>query len=247
MRSSYYGIAFWQGLFFESATIDLWQGVSTVCLAELHGVCQCAAQYLLAVRTAPKCAALQSGTSWLSCVTSAAELAFTQRTLSCRTLTVLVSCCGLAICSLQVQTHACCIATCGEHARQLSSSACALRCKLRRVCRDSKGKGPGWNAKGGSGGRGHKRPPGLKEQRVLEDHALRHGAAAVHAARVLAGIAVLAREHDSCGLLQMPPQACPGLGDVAHVMLHAYTLLDTFLVVRLALRPLCCVAAVADG
>lgn len=75
-----------------------------------------------------------------------------------------------------------------------------------------------------------------REQRVLEDHALRHGATAVHAARVLAGIAVLAREHDTCGLLQMPPQGCPGLGDVVHVMAHTYALLDGFLLVRIHLE-----------
>lgn len=56
MRSSYYGIAFWQDLFLESSTADAWQQVSTACLAELYAVCQCAAQYVLALQEAPKCA-----------------------------------------------------------------------------------------------------------------------------------------------------------------------------------------------
>lgn len=64
-----------------------------------------------------------------------------------------------------------------------------------------------------------------------------HAARSAHAdnsggVQVLVDIGCAARAHDQTGLLQMPPQGVPGLGDVAHVLLYAYALLDTFIMVR---------------
>jgi hypothetical protein len=72
----------------------------------------------------------------------------------------------------------------------------------------------------------------LREQRALEDYAFRKGFACLAAVQLMTDVAVLSHEHDSSSLLQMPPEGVPGLADVVHVMLHAYALLDLFLLVR---------------
>ena len=98
------------------------------------------------------------------------------------------------------------------------------------MCRQDQ-KSPEWNANAGKPRKSRSKPP-LKEQTLLEDYALRHGAAVTRSVQILADVATLGREHDLYGLLQMPPEGVPGLGDVAHVLLHTYALLDLFLMVR---------------
>jgi hypothetical protein len=200
IRSSFHGIAFWRGLFLDSVGSDVWQNVATVCLAQVHGVCLCVAQYVAAVNQAPKCAFSAS-----------------MQSLFMRSVDMI----------MLYKSHAAAIAHCNNCCAQ----ARGRRRSSYKLCRQQ-AKGPEWN-RGAQRERKAARPrPVLKEQKLVEDYALRHGDAAVHSAHVLADVACLARQHDECGMLQMPAEGVPGLADVAHVMMYGYALLDTFLMVR---------------
>jgi hypothetical protein len=58
LRSTYYGIAFWQDVFYDHLGSDVWQPLATECLAEVHGMCECAMQYVHSFRRNSTCALL---------------------------------------------------------------------------------------------------------------------------------------------------------------------------------------------
>lgn len=72
-------------------------------------------------------------------------------------------------------------------------------------------------------------PQPLMEQLLLEDYLQNELMPCIWSASILTDIAVLSHTHDACGLLQMPPPGVPGFADVLQVLLHAYVLLDKFM------------------
>jgi hypothetical protein len=98
-------------------------------------------------------------------------------------------------------------------------------------CCRAHGDAPKWNVSSGGLGNTPRIKPVLREQMLLEIYAFRNGVACTRAVQVLTDVAALSRAHDSCGLLQMPLAGVPGIADVVHVLLHAYALLDAFLLV----------------
>lgn len=103
------------------------------------------------------------------------------------------------------------------------------------MCCSSQKAAPKWNDVQASSVKPARSYIALHEQAALEDFAFRNGLGCLAAVQLLTDVAVLSHEYDSSGLLQMPPEGLPGLADVVHVMLHAYALLDLFLLVRSSL------------
>lgn len=93
-------------------------------------------------------------------------------------------------------------------------------------------KPPDWNDKSREAIRAKRAARVPREQRLLEDYAAHNGTACLRAAQLLRDVAALSLRHDTCGLLQLPPEGVPGFADVLHVLLHTYALLDHFLLVR---------------
>lgn len=69
----------------------------------------------------------------------------------------------------------------------------------------------------------------LPQRVVFEEQLVARHMLCIWAARLLTDVAVLSREHDTCTLLQMPPDGVPGLADVLQTLLTAYALLDKHL------------------
>ena len=101
------------------------------------------------------------------------------------------------------------------------------------VCRKD-AKAVQWNARGVASMRSLPGPS--KEQLFVEDYLQRRWQSCCWAATIVTDVASLSREHDSYGLLQMPPPGTPGFADVVQLLLQSYALLDRFMLVRLRLR-----------
>lgn len=55
----------------------------------------------------------------------------------------------------------------------------------------------------------------------------------IWAAQILTDIAVVSYMHDTCALLQMPPEGVPGLADIVQQLLSTFAVMDQYLEVRL--------------
>lgn len=64
---------------------------------------------------------------------------------------------------------------------------------------------------------------------VFEEQLVARHNLCMWAARLLTDVSVLSHEHDTCTLLQMPPDGVPGLADVVQLLLTTYALLDKHL------------------
>lgn len=74
---------------------------------------------------------------------------------------------------------------------------------------------------------------------LFEEHLIARYNLCMWAARLLTDVSLLSHEHDTCTLLQMPPDGVPGLADVVQSLMDAYSLLDK----HLEVSPPCCSSA----
>lgn len=72
----------------------------------------------------------------------------------------------------------------------------------------------------------------LPQRVVFEEQLVARHNICMWAARLLTDVAVLSHQHDTCTLLQMPPDGVPGLADVVQTLITSYAFLDKHLEVR---------------
>lgn len=70
------------------------------------------------------------------------------------------------------------------------------------------------------------------ERALLEEELEAHHMRCVWSAQILTDVAVQSYMHDTCALLQMPPEGVPGLADVVQQQLSAFAVIDQYLEVR---------------
>lgn len=70
------------------------------------------------------------------------------------------------------------------------------------------------------------------ERALFEEELDAHHMRCIWAAQILTDIAVVSYMHDTCALLQMPPEGIPGLADVVQQLLCAFAVMDQYLEVR---------------
>eukprot|EP00892_Ulva_mutabilis_P011983 jgi/Ulvmu1/9157/UM005_0255.1 len=67
------------------------------------------------------------------------------------------------------------------------------------------------------------------ERALLEEELAAHHMRCIWAAQILTDVAIESHTHDSCALLQMPPEGVPGLADVVQQLLSAFAVMDQYL------------------
>lgn len=70
------------------------------------------------------------------------------------------------------------------------------------------------------------------ERALLEEELDAHHMRCIWAAQILTDVAVVSYVHDTCALLQMPPEGIPGLADIVQQLICAFAVVDQYLEVR---------------
>lgn len=86
-----------------------------------------------------------------------------------------------------------------------------------------------WNAPSAPKLLSASRQRALPRRVVFEEQLVTRHHLCMWAARLLTDVSLLSHEHDTCTLLQMPPDGVPGLADVVQYLITTYALLDKHL------------------